>query len=370
MKTIEKAIKSLLDTNPFYACFFLNSKVEYDTHKVETAGAAMTSRGPLLIFNTKFLSTMTPSEVGAIVEHEVLHLLFSHTTAHSEDKTLVTNIANIAMDASINQYITGLPEGCITIEGLNKVHGLSLLNEQTWEYYYTHLMNKRDELEGQNSFDDHGIEVGEGESPGSPGEQKAALRTAVDKAMKASAGNAPQAVLRAFDSLKESCKVPWQQVLSNFVARSISCTSKNTRNKINRRFGLDQPGKKKKRELVLGVCADSSGSVSDESYLQFLTEIARISSLCSITYLVDADCVVQNVTVIKKGMEVKRERKGNGGTAYQPAIDECMKRKCDAIIYFGDFDCADTPKNPGIPFLWVGVGNSKKPGDFGGEIRL
>jgi predicted metal-dependent peptidase len=154
------------------------------------------------------------------------------------------------------------------------------------------------------------------------------------------------------------------------VARSISTTTKNTRKKINRRFGLEQPGKKKKRELTLGVCVDSSGSVSDEAFQSFLTEVSRISQICQTTYLVDADCVVQNVDVIKKGKKVKNQRSGSGGTAYQPAIDKCLELKCDAIVYFGDADSSDIPKNPNIPFLWVIVGNQNPPGNFGSVVRL
>ena len=374
MNIIEKAIKHLLDTKPFYACFFLASQVKYDHPQVPTAAATMTKIGPMLIFNTEFISKFTAAEVSGIVEHEVLHLLFEHVNAVKAYPSIVPNIANIAMDCSINQYIQGLPSGGVTLDGLNKDLNLNLLPNETWQYYYAALMQKREELKGKDSFDQHGVPREEG-GHGDPGnssldEQKAALRSAVDKALKGAAGNAPKEVLKAFDDLKATSKVPWQQVLSNFVARSTACTTKNTRKKINRRFGLEQPGKTKKRELVLGVCADSSASVSDESYQQFLEEVSRISSLCSVVYLVDADCQVQAVTTIKKNSKFLRERHGGGGTAYQPAIDACMKKKCDAIIYFGDFDCADTPKNPGVPFLWVGVGSQKKPGDFGGEIRL
>jgi predicted metal-dependent peptidase len=367
MKKIEKSIRALLESKPFYAYFFLDSKVEYDKYNVATAGAVMTARGPLLIFNSTFMESLTHTEVSAVIEHEVLHLLFDHVSAHKADATLNKKIANVAMDASINQFIENLPKECISVEKLNTELDLQMELGQTWEYYYAKLMQKQDEMGGKDSFDDHELETGE---EAASGEQKAALRSTVDRALKAAKGNAPSVVLKVFDSLKDVSKVPWQQVLSNFIARSTSSTNKNTRKKINRRFGLEQPGKKKKRELVLGVCVDSSGSVSDESFQSFLAEVSRISQICSITYIIDADCAVQNVEVVKKGKPIKRERRGGGGTAYQPAIDECMKRNCDAILYFGDFDCADTPTNPGIPFLWVGVGESKKPGDFGAEIRL
>ncbi len=367
MKKVQKAISVLLDSNPFYAYFFLDSKVEYDKYDVPTAGAAMTAKGPILVFNTEFIETLTVPEVIAVVEHEVLHLLFEHTSAYKTDPSLNKQIANVAMDASINQFIKNVPAMCVTIERLNKELKLQLPLNETWEYYYAALMQKQEEMAGKDSFDTHGLETGE---PGSPAEGTAALRASADRAMKAAKGNAPQAVLKAYGDLSVESKVPWQQVLSNFIARATNTAVKNTRKKTNRRFGLEQPGKVKKRELVLGVCLDSSGSVSDESFQLFLAEVARISQLCSITYIVDADCVVHSVETVKKGKPLTFQRRGNGGTAYQPGIDECMKRKCDAILYFGDFDCADVPQNPGIPFLWVGVGSQPKPGAFGGELRI
>jgi len=369
MKTIEKAIKTLLDSRPFYAHFFLDSRVEYDKYNVTTAGACMTSKGPILTFNTKYIDTLISDELAGVVEHEVLHLLFDHTSLKKDDGYDLT-IANIAQDLSINQYIEKLPNGCVTLPLIESKLGLKLEPLQTWEYYYTYLLQKKDQIgDGDEyKFDEHGLQTGEKE--GSASDKKVNLRSTLDRAIKASKGNVPKSVLQIYDSLISEHKVPWQQVLSNFVARSIAVSTKDTRKKINRRFGLDQPGKKKKRELVLGVCTDSSGSVSDESFNMFLNEISRISTICQKLYLVDADCTVQNVEVVKKGKFIKRERHGCGGTAYQPAIDECLKRGCDAIIYFGDFDCADTPQDPGKPFLWVGVGNSPKPGAFGAEIRI
>jgi predicted metal-dependent peptidase len=280
-------------------------------------------------------------------------------------------IANIAMDASINQFIQNLPKGGVQVSELNKAYNLNMELEQTWEYYYSCLLKKAEELtsDGQNSMDEHEVDAGEA-SGMNPSEIKASIKQTMDQAIKASKGNVPSNVLKIFDNLNSQCQLPWQQLLSNFVARSISTTTKNTRKKINRRFGLEQPGKKKKRELTLGVCVDSSGSVSDEAFQSFLTEVSRISQICQTTYLVDADCVVQNVDVIKKGKKVKNQRSGSGGTAYQPAIDKCLELKCDAIIYFGDADSADTPKNPKIPFLWVIVGNQNPPGNFGSVVRL
>jgi hypothetical protein len=47
-----------------------------------------------------------------------------------------------------------------------------------------------------------------------------------------------------------------------------------------------------------------------------------------------------------------------------------MKHNVTAIAYLGDFDSSDIPVNPGVPFLWVGVGNQPPPGNFGKVLRI
>lgn len=371
MKIIEKAIAVLLNTQPFYAHFFLNSKIEYDKYNVPTAGAAVTPTCTIIVFNTQFVETLSVPELVAVIEHEVLHILFEHTTQFAEQMRAPggysKEVSNIAMDLAINQFIQNLPEDCVDLGRVEAMIGKKLLPQQDWEYYYTILMNDLKKLGKLTPHDDHGAAI-----PGQckPGEAKEVMKSTMDSAVRASRGNLPEHVLKVYDSCHQEPVLPWQQILANFVARSTSSIVKNTRKKTNRRFGIDQPGKIKKRQLTLGVCVDSSGSISDESYKAFMGEIERISKLCGTTYVIDADCEVQNVQKVSKQKPLKKERHGNGGTAYTPAIQEAVKLKCDAIVYLGDGDCADVPTDPGKPFLWVLVGGQEPPGKFGQVLRL
>ena len=378
MKVIEKAIKNLLDTNPFYAHYFLNSKIEYDKPGTPTAAASYTKTGTILIFNTEFINTLSYQEVSGVIEHEILHLLFDHLKHFEKinkikdviDQKNEASLSNQAMDIAINQFIAVLPKGALTPELLENTIKEKVERDQNWEYYYHLLIKNKDKLPKSFVTLDEHVDFSEENGKLSESQKGAIQRSAIDKAIKQCKGNVPSQILKIFDNLRDDAKLPWQQVLSNFVSKSVTSTTKNTRKKINRRFGLDQPGKIKKRELTLGVCVDSSGSISDESYQQFMSEIVRISNICAKTYIVEADCVVQNIEVVKKNKKFDKKRKGCGGTAYGPAIEKCKELKCDAVVYFGDGDCADKPENPNLPFLWVIVGNSSKPGDFGWEIRL
>jgi predicted metal-dependent peptidase len=257
---------------------------------------------------------------------------------------------------------------------MEKLAKRKLNPKDIWEYYYEQLKN---EVENNpDYFSDHDKMDGDGmewESDSDRAIDRATIRDKIGQATKASAGKIPEELSSFIASYNQPALVNWKQQLRNLISSARCTTTKPTMMKTHRRFDLDQPGRKKNRKLVLGVCTDSSGSISDESYSMFMNEIVSIAKNTTVTYLVHADCVVQKVDVIKGGKasgDVLKKRHGNGGTAYSPAIEECVKRKCDAIVYFGDFDCSDIPKNPGVPFIWVGVGNQSPPANFGRVIRI
>jgi len=374
---IENAIYDLLQNEPFFANFILGCNVIYDDPRVKTAACTFRNNKITFIFNTEFMSKLKKEQKSAILKHEVFHILLDHVSKRSygpENRMA----KNLAMDCAINQYISGIPEGGVTLKSMSEICKKELLPFETWEYYYHQL---KDSVEDNKDPNDHDVMSEDSEGGGDQEVSESAresMRSAMvkdlaEKALKASAGKVPNGVSQILSDLNKSGKVNWKQQLRNIVSSARNVTTKPNRLKTHRRFELDQPGRKKDKKLILGVCVDSSGSVSDESFSRFMTEVYNIAKMTSITYLVDADCEVQNVKVIKGGKvkeETLKQRHGSGGTAYQPAIDECKKRGCDVIIYFGDMDSADTPTNPGVPFVWVRVGGQEPPANFGRIINL
>lgn len=369
----EGAIYSLLSTEPFYANFLLNSRLIIDSPRVPTAAVSVMNGTPVIMFNTKWIAEAAPTVLNltAVIKHEILHICLDHLDKQVKDRlggAVDAYIWNIAQDCMINQEISrGLPKGCVTLESLEKIVKEKLLPRETSHYYYEKLKDYKQELEDAciKAMDEHGA------MEGTPEEMQAAVFNVMRRAANASAGNVPDPLVKALGAMMKDAQIPWRQVLSNFIARAVSSSTQNTRKRINRRFELDAPGKKKKRELTLGLCIDSSGSVSDDMFASLMSEVMHIIPNSALSYLIQADCEVHKIEVIRKGKKPALERAGNGGTAYQPAIDACMQRKCDAIIYLGDMDCADTPVDPGIPFLWVSVGgNMKAPGSFGHVIGI
>lgn len=363
---IQRAVISLLKTEPYYAHFIMESRIVLDAFGVPTAAVAVCNGTPTIVFNSKFIEPLSDAELCAVMKHEVLHLVLDHVvTGKEEGKD--PYIANIAMDCAINQYITSLPKDCITLDGLSKLVGKKLDANETSDYYYEHLMKKKKELQdaGTGTLDEHDVAM-----PGkdSPEVARGAVKRVAQNSVQRAAGNVAEHILSAIDKLGEA-KLPWKVLLRNAIMSQVSRETQATTKRINRRFALPVPGKKHKRTMTLGVCIDESGSVSDEQLTMFMAEIKSISNMVNKTYLVHADSEVAAVEDLSK-VKFTPSRRAGGGTAYQPAIDKCKELKCNMIVYFGDFDTADKPQNPGVPFLWVGVGNQPAPGDFGKVIRL
>jgi len=371
MNKVQTAVSILFREKPFYAYFFLNSRIVYDNPTIKTAAVSATPNGMVFYFDNQFIDTLAATEVVAIIEHEIMHCLFEHIFV--QDKKSSHHNRNIAMDCAINQLIEGLPSIAVTLQSLEKIVEKKLKEKESWVYYLDQIeefaKNNPDKCLPYLPMDSH--EWGEGKemTEGQKAETRAQIQNAIDKAVSSSKGNLPQNIIETLGAFKQEPKLSWKTILSNFVSRSRSVTRIPTRTRRNRRFGLTTAGYKIKKELTLGVCVDSSGSVSDEDYVLFMNEVTRISKLCSKVYLIDADCTVQNVTVLKKKAP-EFTRFGRGGTAYGPALEECVKLKVDAICYFGDMDSSDTPKNPNIPVLWVAVGLQAPPSSFGNVVRL
>lgn len=364
---LEAAILYLLRHKPFYAHFLLNATVRYNDPKVKTAGVYVRSGVPVFVFDTNFLEPLTTNGRAAIIEHETLHLLFNHLVTMFKSKaTAHQYLWNIAMDCAINQYIGELPEGCVTLELLAERLGEPLDPFETSQYYYDKLVQKPESFIDMNSFDEHGVSFDDADDPAMAAE---GIKQATQKALRKAAGNAPDGVLKGLDSLPKP-QLPWQHLLRNFVQSKAVPETRHTVKKTNRRFGIAQPGRIKKRALTVGVCVDSSGSVSDEVFKAFLSEVDVMRKQVSQLHLVDADAAVQDVQTLDRRKKLKVQRTGGGGTAYQPAISHCVKLKCDVIIYFGDFDSSDTPTDPKVPFLWVGSTDQDPPAPFGKVVRI
>jgi predicted metal-dependent peptidase len=382
---LENTIIRLLASKQQFYAEILMRMVRVPTNQIPTAGVCVKGGQVFLYYNADFLSALDPVVRQGVLKHECLHLLHQHLgraeSAGIRNSEGVPNRGaamtwNLAADCAINQYIPELAgfEDKITPASLSKLCGGKKLEEhRETEYYYAALVKAGvgqggpgDPLSGEGGpspLDDHGMW-----SQGDVSEEvvKATVRDLAQRAKAAAAGTVPSELVATLEALCES-RVDWRAILRNFVANAQETVAEPTRMRRNRRFGLEQPGQRREPKLHLAVAVDTSGSVADEELQAFFSEIETIAALGNEVTVIEADAAVHNVYSWKRGQVP--QPKGRGGTAYQPAFDKAAELRADAVVYFGDMDCADTPSQPTIPTLWACV-RGTPPVPWGARLRL
>lgn len=395
MNKLQQAITALLFSEPFYGHLISRMRISKST-QVPSAGVYITDKINL-VYNEEWLEKLDLVDVVNVLKHECGHILQEHIPRSKQIGATSPEMHkrfNISTDATINiQNLVPTVEkiGGVTVKSLNEMlKGMldkanekdkgnrkfsPLLTGQMAEYYYNRINEFADEnsdvlpKDGSGmgeTIDDHSTWE---KSEGNVEMQKEVTKQAVNDSVKASGGigNIPGDIAALVNEMNKS-QVNWKQQLRQFFVNTLKSSRIATRKRRNRRYGILQPGHKKKPELHLGLCVDTSGSVSDAELAMFWAEMEAIYACGVKITVIEADCVVQNVYEFdpKKTPEFK----GRGGTSYGPAIKKAVELDVDAVLYCGDFDTADKPENPGKPFLWVGVRNSPPPANFGRVIYL
>ncbi len=377
MIEIEEVIYDLLQSEPFYAHFISYCDLKYvaDKKQMPTAGISFKTKRPVVYFNTDFIKETSRHDRKQVLKHEILHAVMGHFSRFNK----IEQITNIAMDCAINQLLDIRNIDHVKVSDISKAikNAVPVNPLETAEYYYDILIKHLPKQDSQPSrelsdkvLDDHDLS----DKPLEGDEQfevQANIEKIKDQALKKANGKISSDLSRVLQRYATTNTLPWKSILRNFVSTRTISKTKNTRKKTHRRFEFEQPGKKKQRKLNIGVCLDTSGSISDESYLKFIDELFSLIPESETINVIQADCEIKEVKKVKSKNQIEYKRTGHGGTAYDPALKKCKELKCDAIIYFGDMDTSDVPENPGIPVLWVNVNpGAPKPAEFGYMINI
>ena len=385
------AVMYLIENEPCYGHLIMAMNVTKDD-SVKTAGVYITSKVNM-VYSPKFLESLTIPHAAAVLKHECEHIFRNHIPRMKEmglTKKSEMKRSNIAQDACINtgkletiaNEIGGVTLGRINdeLKGLvekfnakeenkNKQKTFSPIESgRSSEYVYSKLCEAAEEFKEElqaDTHDDHDIwEKSEG------GEEvlTEVVRQAVNSAVnKTGIGNVPADILAAHAALNAP-KVNWRAELRRFEAQAIKANKESTRTKRHRKYGIVYPGKKKEFIAHLAVCVDTSGSMQGERLNLAWNELCGIHARGVKITLIEADAAVQRVS----DFDPKKfpDFKGGGGTLYSPPIEKAKELKPDGIVFLGDFDSADTPKDPKIKFLGVGVGDNKTPPAQFGRIIM
>ena len=337
---------------------------------VDTAAVAIYGSRVWLIINEKFFKALSRRQRVAVVKHEAQHLAHRHLTRPDKDKykTPAENqLLNIAMDAVINQYNSGLPHG--VVEGFGPVYPICYTQiegaqpHDRYEEYYR-LLKKQVEKnnsggKGSNAngtiggtIDDHSF-FGEAVDGSNVEIADGLLKEAIrDAANKVNYGSLPHHIQKIINDLNGQSKLNWRVILRRWIKQS---QRRNRDKNIFRESPFIEgvfPYFKNEPRPEYDVYVDASGSVSDDEITAFFNEVLAIQKGLKATVRVHQfDTTIHRTDVLEHAVP-EIERAACGGTSFAPVVEHAKANNLRNIIIMTD-GYAPVVDTKGLRVLWV-----------------
>jgi len=405
-EALAKASKDLMLAEPFYGLFLIMLNKVWSS-RVPTAGVSSNGINYQLDINEEFWNSLGPLQHRGLLKHELLHIAFFHVTDfnHLSDH----DIANIAMDIEINQYIDPkyLPPGPQLPSSYPE---LKLEPKKGTLYYYEKLQQGKQKgncpnlnamlqaMQGMGQPGQGGKPVMvDLQGPGGTVDPTQApdhstwkdfkdMDEATQKLVKAQAEHVIKAVadqvvksrgtvpgelaeiLKRIEELEEP-KFNWRAFLRRFAGGSNNVFTKKSRKKLNVRFE-ENPGLKIKPKRRILVAVDTSGSVSTNELVEFLSEITHIHRTGTEVTIIQCDSSISYIGKFDPKLDF--EIHGRGGTSFHPVTDyyDENHNKYNCLIYLTDGEAPAPDKCRG-PVLWVMSSQSRENPELEGfQIKL
>lgn len=331
-----------------------------------------------LVYNPEWVAKQTDTTLKCAVAHEVMHVVLKHLERlGTRDKQLW----NIATDAVINHILShtfNIPSNWVQLKeakgkSAEELYDILLKNAKFYKgeggftSWDTHFFGgdteeKGGEPKAGGQLDASGGKEGKGESPFyQPGQQKFDATRAVREAYNfaKTQGKVPAGIERMFADILNP-QLDWRDILRKFIVDVIPHDFSYTRpHKKSFSVGYYMPMiKKESIEIVIAV--DTSGSISEREYAEFLSEIyamvKQFESLRATLILCDAE--VQDVYEIDETFDpFSIKGHGYGGTDARPVYKYIMENmnwsNVKLLVYFSDGYITIPEEEYPFPTLWV-----------------
>ena len=412
---IKPHLVAMMLEEPFYGKV-LRTVTKVPTTAIRTAGVLAKDGDLKMWFNKAFLAALPGKHIRGVMKHEMLHLIFEHTTTRKYEPHIIWNYAT---DLAINSHLEGeLPDFGLfpgkafkelTEEdkermGEEAARRYQLVSDKVAsfppkmaaEWYFARLMEDKDvadsiqnpnpdqgQGDGQDGQQDGDGQPGEGQ-PGGPGqgngpsmpgtlddhegwgEMSEEDRELVKAKIKQAAGDAAKecdakgqwgsvpAELRRQIKAALVKEVPWQKILDRFCGYSRRAHRTTSYSRIHSTMGRLVPGAKRSYTSSVATYIDQSGSVSDAELALCFGELSNLAKNTEFTcYHFDTEVDEESKKVWKrKGMPAHRTR--GGGTCFIAPKEHANKRKkdFDGYIILTDGYASD-PGPSRLPRAWV-----------------
>lgn len=321
-------------------------------------------------------------EVKAIVNHEGYHVLYNHINVYNDifkTQPELIELLNIATDCEINQHLTNLPDGCVTLEYVNELCAEKLDPLAGSKYYFDKLFEKQNndsgstENESKNKSDNEKENDNQQQNNNSQKLQKddgvtrehnnsqrhqvwaknefsqneakqvaAEMMSSAQKQVEKSRGTLSTDILEQIQLLKRPPQLTWKQMYSKSRGK-IKFNKKKTPTRLNRRQPqrLDKKGSIYDKVTMSYVAFDTSGSIATKDLEYMLNEVKYLQKKHKSPFnLIQFDSEIKNIQEVKSQTGLNTLNvKGRGGTAFQPVFDylkELNEDKTVPVIIFTD----------------------------------
>lgn len=284
---IESALLDLIQEEQFYGTLLqeVNFKI---SRRYPTAALLYDKKQQKfeIHINYEFMSNLERKSRASIFHHEILHFTHKHLqrfeSQHLPKEDM--KLYNVAADASINQLLKHLPDGCIDITKLKMKDGKPFPLKESAETYFK-LMKEDPEhyikqlgLEygpGMGNIDAHEWEnLTEEEARDMLEEMGRMIRRTIEKTSYAHS-NLPGGIQDLLEDINNKINgMNYKQILKTCIKRKLlgfDRTHSWTRE--SKRFGVYAPGTTTDRIPELGIFVDTSGSISHNEMSEFLQTI-------------------------------------------------------------------------------------------------
>ncbi len=382
---IDKISMNLMEQREnFYGYFLLQMTRKIDLYLASPTGVNFTGGKFMLYFNPLIFLSLTVEQMFTSLQHEILHLVSLHLQRVRSLQGKYSKLAiNLAMDLTVNNYLTNLPPDGVTLAFVNKKYCIKLNPYESLEFYVEALEKAIKTPKAPNHD-----ETGEDEDRSEPVEgevsykflpndthdlwkanetvEEGVLNSFLEQYVDGSArgklvGHVATLVKILRDSLHE---LPWQKYLRKMLG-SLATDYKHTTARRNRRQPnrLDLPGRLRRFQPKVGVALDVSGSISDEEFKQAMKEVlGLVRTYKQAITVIECDDRIRRVYKVRSFHDIQDRFKEKGGTAYSPVIELANKEKFDLLVYFTDGQGEEklTREPKGFKILWVLSGDGEK----------